>query len=79
LFIPIQSVGNLVYLIGYNQGWIPMPADYHSPKPDNVDIFGASMQIGMFLIFLLIMFLPAINRSIGDRRKGVNKFSHSTY
>jgi hypothetical protein len=79
IFIPIESVGNLVFLIGYAEGWIPIPQEYNGPMPSNIDIAGASLQIGMLIIFLAIMFFPAIHRSIGDRIKGINKFSHSIY
>jgi hypothetical protein len=77
LFIPIQSIGNLIYLIGYVNGSILVPSG--CLVPDGVDIFGASAQIGMLFIFLAIMLLPAINRSISDRLKGISKHSHMEY
>jgi hypothetical protein len=79
LFIPVESVGNLVYIIGYYNNSIPIPAGVTSAKISVVDIIGACSQIAMLFIFLGIMFVPGIIRTYGDHRKGIHKISHKHY
>jgi hypothetical protein len=77
LFIPVESVGNLIYIIGYYNGSIPYPTGV--PHVNQTDIFGASSQIVMLLIFLGIMFIPGIVRTLNDHQKGIDKISHKHY
>jgi hypothetical protein len=44
-----------------------------------VDIFGAGSQIGMLVIFLCVMFIPAFIRIRYDRKQGISKISHKEY
>jgi hypothetical protein len=79
LFIPVESVGNLVYILGYYNHTIPTPPDVTMPNVTIVDIVGASSQIMMLFIFLGIMFVPGAIRVMRDQKKGINKISHKDY
>jgi hypothetical protein len=63
LFIPIQSVGNLVYIVGYYNGTIPFPPGVTLPEVTVVDVIGAAAQILMLFVFLSVMFIPGYIRT----------------
>jgi hypothetical protein len=79
LFIPVESVGNLIYIVGYYNGTIAVPTGVTSPKVTSIDIFGAAAQIGMLFVFLGITLIPAIVRVLSDNKKGVQKELHKHY
>jgi hypothetical protein len=79
LFIPVESIGNLVYIVNYYNGnWLP-PDGVKSPNVTLVDVIGASSQIIMLFIFLSIMFIPGCVRTKIDNRRGIDKRSHKHY
>jgi hypothetical protein len=77
-FIPIQSIGNLVYIIDYYDGTIPIPPGVNA-HITIVDIVGAASQIVVLFLFLGIMLIPAIVRNHNDHRKRISKMSHKHY
>ncbi|MDR0739932.1 MAG: APC family permease [Mycoplasmataceae bacterium] len=79
LFIPVESVGNLIYIVEYYTGAMPLP-NYVIQFDINIeDIIGASSQILMLFIFLGIMFIPGLIRIRSDSKQGVAKTSHKHY
>jgi hypothetical protein len=79
LFVPIESIGNLIYIIGYYNGSIIPPAGVTDPHVTYIDVLGGCSQIIMLFIFLGIMFIPGIVRHVTDHRKGIDKISHKHY
>jgi hypothetical protein len=72
-------VGNLIYIVEYYTGAMPLP-NYVIQFDINIeDIIGASSQILMLFIFLGIMFIPGLIRIRSDSKQGVAKTSHKHY
>ncbi|GHU32569.1 hypothetical protein FACS1894166_06180 [Bacilli bacterium] len=83
LAVMVNSAGDFVYTLGYYQGFISYPPDYHpssvEPKVTTTDVVGSAFHIIIALIFIGAMLIPAAVRVHQDNRKNIHFNSHKQY